>query len=457
MAHRAVADDLPLEVAGDAETHVVDVVHLVDLRHAAHVPVARGARGGAERLDVALVREVGVAREVVHPHPLDGLLVVPGLAQLLDLGLGRAVASGHHQVAAHARLHGRDARLGRDRHRVVAVLALDLELTRVDVVAEEDRLARPFERSGIAQHGGRDRVGGGLGLLRLGGGPPIASRAASPPAPMPPRTRANVRIIDPPLRENRCCCQSFVTSCTGRRTRDVSGPEGRRSIFVAFKYTTRKSSALCANPSALLGYLVPLLGAVRLVRSSPPAAELGGAVRGRPLAQPFRLAAGKAQKTLHGPPLIERQPAPLEGSGSLSLVDGPDDVGRDAPAAAQPVLLGLAHRERHREPVTDDVDPAQLSIAHPVLPRPAPARAHEAHRLGHVLERHESGPQRLEPGRGGRGQILEGSSRRGRLRFVVVAVARPVGARPTLRHGAAPAGPPPSGGWPANGAPTRWR
>src|SRR5215210_6628967 len=169
VTHRAVARHFPLYVARDAEAHIVDVVHLEHLGHAAHVAVAGGAGVGAESLDVPLVREVGVPRDEVHASPLDRLLVRPGLANLLDLRLGRAIAATDHEVASHAGLHRRNAGLGRDRHRVVAVLALHLELAGVDVVAEEDRLAWTLERSGVGDYGGRKGVGDRLRLLRLAG------------------------------------------------------------------------------------------------------------------------------------------------------------------------------------------------------------------------------------------------------------------------------------------------
>src|SRR5919112_5269904 len=99
------------------------------------------------------MRKVRVPGEIVDAHPLDGLLFVPRLAQLLDLGLMGTVSSPNHQVASHTGLDRRDARLGRDGDRVMAILALDLVLAGVNVVAEEDRLARPAKVSTV---GGSD-------------------------------------------------------------------------------------------------------------------------------------------------------------------------------------------------------------------------------------------------------------------------------------------------------------
>ena len=52
-------------------------------------------------------------------------------------------------MTAHAGLHGGDTGLLGLLHRKVAVLALDLVLTCVDVVAEENRLARSGKPGGI--------------------------------------------------------------------------------------------------------------------------------------------------------------------------------------------------------------------------------------------------------------------------------------------------------------------
>src|SRR5258705_311168 len=59
------------------------------------------------------------------------------------------------------------------------------------------------------------------------GAPPNTSRAASAVAPMPPTTRAIVRIIDPTLRKWPC------------RAHKRPRPRARRSIVRTSKYTTR--------------------------------------------------------------------------------------------------------------------------------------------------------------------------------------------------------------------------
>jgi hypothetical protein len=85
MACRAVPSDLALDVATDAEAHVVDVVHLVDLRHAGHITMACGARVGTQSLDVLLVGEVDMLCQEMDANPLDRLLLVPRVPQLANL------------------------------------------------------------------------------------------------------------------------------------------------------------------------------------------------------------------------------------------------------------------------------------------------------------------------------------------------------------------------------------
>jgi hypothetical protein len=79
----------------------------------------------------------------------------------------------------------------------VAVLALHLELAGVDVVAEEDRLARALEDPVSLMTGAVIESAGDFACCAWPGPPPNASRAASAVAPTPPTTRAIVRIIDP--------------------------------------------------------------------------------------------------------------------------------------------------------------------------------------------------------------------------------------------------------------------
>src|SRR5215210_1095906 len=172
MTYRAVPGHFPLGMAGDAEAHPIHVVHLKHLRHALDLAMTGATGVGSQRLDVALVRKVRVSRQVMDPDPFDRLLLGPGLPHLLDLRLMRAVPPAYYQMTAHAGLHRWDAGLGRYRHRVVAVLALNLVLAGVDVVAEEDRLARTLQTStvGSADDGSSYGIGSGFGLLGAGTG-----------------------------------------------------------------------------------------------------------------------------------------------------------------------------------------------------------------------------------------------------------------------------------------------
>src|SRR5918995_2089405 len=158
MTYRAVPRNLPLYMAGDAESHAVHVIHLEHLRHALNFSMTGPAGIRAQSLDMPLMREMGVPRQVVDPNPLDRLLLGPRLAQLPDLCLVGAISPADDQVAAHAGLHRRNARLGGYVDGIVAVLTLNFVLAGVNVVAEEDWLARPAQ--GAAVRGG-DKPGPG--------------------------------------------------------------------------------------------------------------------------------------------------------------------------------------------------------------------------------------------------------------------------------------------------------
>src|SRR3954463_6063678 len=105
VTYRAISRDLPLDVASDAETHPVHVVHLEDLRHPLHVAMAGGAGIGTQGFDMPLMREVSMPGEIVHPHPFDRLLLRPRLPKLLDFRLVRAVPPPDHEVTSHTGLN----------------------------------------------------------------------------------------------------------------------------------------------------------------------------------------------------------------------------------------------------------------------------------------------------------------------------------------------------------------
>src|SRR4030088_548774 len=88
VTHGTVAAHLVLHVTLHAPTHPQGG-NLVHLRHALHVPVARAARLGAERLDVALVREAHESGKGVDAGPLRRLSLAPCVPDFLDLGLMR--------------------------------------------------------------------------------------------------------------------------------------------------------------------------------------------------------------------------------------------------------------------------------------------------------------------------------------------------------------------------------
>src|SRR5215218_5731249 len=179
MTYRAVPRHLPLRMASNTKAHPIHVVHPEDLRHPLHFAMAGAAGVGPERFDVPLVRKVCVAGQVMDADPLDGLLLGPGLAHLLDLRLVRAVPAPDHQMAAHARLERGNPRFRRNRDGVVAVLALDLVLPGMNVVTKEDRLAGAVQTSCIA--GGESRCEGRIGFGRslLGAGTGTAEREES--------------------------------------------------------------------------------------------------------------------------------------------------------------------------------------------------------------------------------------------------------------------------------------
>jgi len=159
MAHAAVAAHFVLEVAAHAPPHL-ERRDLGNLRHRFDIAVARrtrrvriDAQSSPQSFDMTHVRELGEAGQGVNPNPFGGFPLAPGVAHFLDLGLMRRRRAADQLVSPDARLERWNPRLARDRGRVVAVHARDLILIRVDVVPEEDRLARAFERPRIAHFG----------------------------------------------------------------------------------------------------------------------------------------------------------------------------------------------------------------------------------------------------------------------------------------------------------------
>src|SRR6266511_1300459 len=161
-----IALGLPLVVAhGAVATHFVPLVtphapshaqrrDLIHRRHALDVAVAGTARLGAERLDVALVRDMHEAGQRVAADPLGRLPLAPGVADFLDLRLVGGSGAADELVAADAGLQCGNPRFARYRYGGVAVQAGDLILARVDVVTKEDRLARTWQGRRVGDNWG---------------------------------------------------------------------------------------------------------------------------------------------------------------------------------------------------------------------------------------------------------------------------------------------------------------
>jgi hypothetical protein len=213
-------------VTVDAKPHPVDVVHLEDLGHALHLAMASTASIGAECLDVPLMREMGMPGQVVNPNPFNGLLLIPGLTQLPDLCLIGTITAPDHQMTSHTGLNRRDAGLGRDRDRIVAVLTLDLVLPCVNVVTEENGLSGPPELAGIGSrnHRSLERVGDGSSLLRVRGG--IAERKD--------RSHASGRHAT----DDECQLPHY--QLTGKEPGPPSAKRAPEVLVPAVDYTTRE-------------------------------------------------------------------------------------------------------------------------------------------------------------------------------------------------------------------------
>src|SRR5215510_15860611 len=170
VTHRAVAADIARDVTADAPPHL-QRGHLADLRHPIDLAVTVGARlrPRPEHLDMPHVREVDEPGQRVDPDPLGRFPVRPGGTHLPDFGLMRWSRSGNDLMTAEAGAQRRDPRLGRYRHRIVAVHARDLVLAGVDVVSEEDRLTGALQSRGVGNDGSLVARGARSGRGSLGG------------------------------------------------------------------------------------------------------------------------------------------------------------------------------------------------------------------------------------------------------------------------------------------------
>jgi len=131
---------------------------LVDLFHLVHPTVTTHSANAAGH--VGAMVEVSVVRQVVNLHPLDGLAGRVALADQRKLGAIRPNLG----VAVHARLGRGNGGVRAVLDRVVAVPAVDAQLTRMQRVAVRDRLfghvadIRRFGRSAVPDE--RDQING---------------------------------------------------------------------------------------------------------------------------------------------------------------------------------------------------------------------------------------------------------------------------------------------------------
>src|SRR5262249_21929270 len=139
VTHHAVERTLPLGVTGHAPPHRQGS-NLGELGHRLDLPVALLA--GQPYLDVALVRKVHEPGDLVDPYPLDRLGVLPISPELLDFLLELGILGGHDLMATHTPLDRGQTSEGRAPRVGVAVLAINLEVACVDLVAEQDGLLR---------------------------------------------------------------------------------------------------------------------------------------------------------------------------------------------------------------------------------------------------------------------------------------------------------------------------
>ncbi len=154
MADDTVDTDVPLAVAQDTIVHIKSS-NLFYLIHGLNRTVA-----GLTCVSGANVRPVLEKNEVRHRShlgPLNRLLSVPVAFQLLHFWLGCC----RDFVATHATLNGGNAGYGSSASIDVAILARYLVITRVDLMAEGNRLcgARRLARKSESYSDSYDREG----------------------------------------------------------------------------------------------------------------------------------------------------------------------------------------------------------------------------------------------------------------------------------------------------------
>jgi len=135
VASPAIDIRLSLPVAVDAQPHVLRS-RLSHPLHRLHGTVAGLASHPAR--NVRLVREVNKVRLIENFYPRNRFFSIPVVKELFHLGLVRC----RDLVTADAASDRRDSRDRGSSGARVAVLAADLEVTRVNFMAERDGLDR---------------------------------------------------------------------------------------------------------------------------------------------------------------------------------------------------------------------------------------------------------------------------------------------------------------------------
>lgn len=143
MAHRTVNGDIVVTMALHAPTHSQRLRHLFDHRHLLHLPMTLlTLEIPSAGRHMSHVRELDVVRHFVDTNPGNRLTAVPIIPELLDLLW--VVSALDHGVAAHARGFRRNPRIHGALRREMAVLTVDLELTRMRIVRKRNGLDRRY-------------------------------------------------------------------------------------------------------------------------------------------------------------------------------------------------------------------------------------------------------------------------------------------------------------------------
>ena len=165
MAGCAVGGSAIIPVAVNAVSHLQGT-HLLDLHHAANIPVTRLTGGRwlhavrlREEPDVRLMNELDVVGDAVDSDPVDGLVGLVKSTKLFNLRL--AVA--HGGVTGHAEAHGRNRRCRPCGDVSVAEGAVQSEVVHVNSVWKGYRLIGTLAESENAKgetEPGRDEESG---------------------------------------------------------------------------------------------------------------------------------------------------------------------------------------------------------------------------------------------------------------------------------------------------------